>query len=200
MNNHHAVLLLGSNLAEAGLDLVLIRMETEVDYIDTEVLSIGEVRKIITLAYGRPLEKPTKTILIKANTIAVEAQNALLKILEEPPLTTKFILLLRGKAGLLPTLLSRLSETTDRENIDTNDTTYFEDFLKLDIGNKISQIAEIAKTKDGEGYELLYLGLINWLIKNTDNKNRAQINWCLNQLTMRGASKKMLWEEIALSM
>ena len=199
MENHHAILFLGTSLMEVGLDIVSLRLETEVDFIETDVLSISEVRKIITSAYGRPLEKATKTILIKANQIAHEAQNALLKILEEPPLTTKFILLLRGRNGLLPTLLSRLSLQSASET-KNDDNKYFAEFTKLPIAEKINLIALISKSKDGEEYDWLYAGLVKWLVENSNHKNRSKIHWCLNHLTMRGASKKMLWEEIILSM
>lgn len=197
MEKHHAILFIGQSLEAVGIDIAKLRTETEIDFFDVDTLSIVEVReKIIPSAYGRPFEKETKTILIKVNQIGIEAQNALLKILEEPPTTTKFILVLRGKESLLPTLLSRLSQV-DTKNVVATEYEYFSDFLKLDISSKINQIADIAKNKDGEGYDKLYSGLILWLTNNPANINRGQIHWCLNQLVKRGASKKMLWEEIS---
>jgi DNA polymerase-3 subunit delta' len=45
--------------------------------------------------------------LIDADALLESAQNALLKVLEEPPSYAKFILLVEDRAKLLPTLLSR---------------------------------------------------------------------------------------------
>lgn len=51
----------------------------------------------------------TKYIFLCGETFRVEAQNALLKLLEEPPLNIIFIILVGSKNSLLPTIYSRLS-------------------------------------------------------------------------------------------
>lgn len=43
-----------------------------------------------------------------SNFLKKEAQNALLKVLEEPPLNIIFILISTSKSSLLPTIISRL--------------------------------------------------------------------------------------------
>lgn len=50
----------------------------------------------------------TKTILIAANTFNIYAQNALLKILEEPPNNIVFVIFAKMKSLLLSTICSRL--------------------------------------------------------------------------------------------
>lgn len=50
----------------------------------------------------------TKYILLCGATFRKEAQNALLKLLEEPPLNIVFILVTTSKSSLLPTIISRL--------------------------------------------------------------------------------------------
>ncbi|MFC3847957.1 DNA polymerase III subunit delta' [Helicobacter baculiformis] len=50
-----------------------------------------------------------KIYIIAAHHFNTFAQNALLKILEEPPLNTRFVLIAKHKHALLSTLLSRLS-------------------------------------------------------------------------------------------
>lgn len=71
-----------------------------------EELNIEISRAIIDESYIASEE--TKTILIAANSFNVYAQNALLKILEEPPNSVLFILYARMKSLLLPTIRSRL--------------------------------------------------------------------------------------------
>ncbi|WP_456452063.1 DNA polymerase III subunit delta' [Hydrogenimonas sp.] len=49
-----------------------------------------------------------KVVVLSANFFTPIAQNKLLKILEEPPPNTHFLLLTPSKSGLLPTIRSRL--------------------------------------------------------------------------------------------
>lgn len=53
-------------------------------------------------------ESRLKTIILAGEKFNIEAQNALLKVLEEPPPNVKFILIAKHKNGILPTILSRL--------------------------------------------------------------------------------------------
>jgi DNA polymerase-3 subunit delta' len=50
----------------------------------------------------------TKHILLCGSAFRKEAQNALLKVLEEPPLNIVFIIITTSKSSLLPTIISRL--------------------------------------------------------------------------------------------
>lgn len=60
-----------------------------------------------------------KTLIIAAHSFRTEAQNALLKTLEEPPENVKFILISRNKTALIPTIRSRclLTDKRVRESI-----------------------------------------------------------------------------------
>lgn len=55
-----------------------------------------------------------KTLIIAAHSFRTEAQNALLKTLEEPPENVKFILISRNKTALIPTIRSRCLLTDKR--------------------------------------------------------------------------------------
>lgn len=50
----------------------------------------------------------TKYILLGGDIFTVEAQNSLLKVLEEPPLDIVFILITTSKTAILPTVFSRI--------------------------------------------------------------------------------------------
>jgi len=54
-------------------------------------------------------EESSKYIFISAKSFNVYAQNSLLKLLEEPPRNIVFILIVRNKSVLLPTIRSRLA-------------------------------------------------------------------------------------------
>lgn len=74
---------------------------------------VDYVRDIRNNAYIIPNEADKKVFILEnAHTMGVEGQNAILKILEEPPSYVNFILLCSSKSGFLPTILSRATVFT----------------------------------------------------------------------------------------
>lgn len=70
--------------------------------------SVDTVRSIRLAAYVAPNDAQHKVyILADAEQMTEQAQNALLKILEEPPAFTLFVLTCDGRSRILPTVLSR---------------------------------------------------------------------------------------------
>lgn len=71
-------------------------------------IGIDIIRQIKTYVSTRPLNKPTKTvILLNAQSLTLPAQNAFLKTLEENPPYSKIILSCHNQHSLLPTITSR---------------------------------------------------------------------------------------------
>ncbi|MGL9769857.1 MAG: DNA polymerase III subunit delta' [Sodalis sp. (in: enterobacteria)] len=71
-------------------------------------LGVDDIRAIIDSVYGRTHQGGVKVIwLPHAELLTEQAVNALLKILEEPPEETYFLLLCQTPSRLLPTLRSR---------------------------------------------------------------------------------------------
>jgi DNA polymerase III subunit delta' len=69
--------------------------------------TIGQVREIVRLAASRPFEGARRVFVLQADTLNVQAANALLKTLEEPEGETVFVLLATSREVVLPTILSR---------------------------------------------------------------------------------------------
>lgn len=70
---------------------------------------IDTIRKLRQNAWLLPGEAPCRVcVLCGAENMTDQAQNALLKILEEPPEHTVFVLTAENRAMLLPTILSRV--------------------------------------------------------------------------------------------
>ena len=70
---------------------------------------IDTIRQLRQNAWLLPGEAPCRVcVLCGAENMTDQAQNALLKILEEPPEHTVFILTVENRAMLLPTILSRV--------------------------------------------------------------------------------------------
>lgn len=73
-------------------------------------IKIDTIRDIRSKAYIMPNEAPWQIfIILEASGMGEEAQNALLKILEEPPATARFILASRSRDDFRQTILSRVS-------------------------------------------------------------------------------------------
>jgi hypothetical protein len=72
------------------------------------LLSVDDARRLRSLAELAPVAGGKKVLIISASRLFHEAQNALLKLFEEPPASTVLILVIPSEGILLPTLRSRL--------------------------------------------------------------------------------------------
>jgi len=73
-----------------------------------KIISISQIRELGVTLSSRPNEARFRMVLIlTADRMNIQAQNALLKMLEEPPEKTCFILIATRMAFLLPTIVSR---------------------------------------------------------------------------------------------
>ena len=96
-----------------------------------ENFGIDEARELSRLALRNAISS-NKIFLIIAESITLEAQNALLKTFEDPISDTFFFLAVKDKSLIIPTLRSRMQITNVKHpmfNINTN--TEAEKFLKL---------------------------------------------------------------------
>ncbi len=95
-------------------------------------LGVDIIRDVVTDAYIKPFESPKKVYIIEDGDMLTEqAQNAFLKMLEEPPLYTIFIILVSNASSLLQTILSRCTVLSfpqlPREEIKNYITTNYPD-------------------------------------------------------------------------
>lgn len=75
-----------------------------------KIFKIGAVRDIRKDAYILPNEAKHKVYILKnVDRMNIQAQNALLKIIEEPPEYARFILICESRASLLETIMSRVT-------------------------------------------------------------------------------------------
>ena len=122
----------------------------------TIVTSIGidDVRELIRRLQYQPYQSSAQVgLIIMANMLTEQAQNSLLKTLEEPTSQTQFILTTPHEKYLLPTILSRSQKLFVREKIATTasritkpDTTQSADtFLKLDLVDRFLYIETLVK-------------------------------------------------------
>lgn len=74
----------------------------------SRVISVGQIRELLQTVYLKPVEARYKVVvLVAADRLNVQAANAFLKTLEEPPSGTLFLLLSSDPQRLLETIISR---------------------------------------------------------------------------------------------
>lgn len=114
---------------------------------DRKSFGIDSVRTIREEAFLVPSESSSQVFILEnAEAMTVPAQNALLKILEEPPGSVTFLLLTDRPSAIIPTILSRVSLLrTERLSDKQLDTFLTEREPK----------AEKMKESDPKGYEAL---------------------------------------------
>lgn len=113
---HHAYCLVGEisrskeileNFLEKGAGIA-IRGNPDYFFAEFPTLTIEEARKIRDMEEGRAWGENDRVFAIAAHSMTGEAQNSLLKILEEPAENTRLFLLIESVKMLLPTVRSRL--------------------------------------------------------------------------------------------
>lgn len=93
------------------------------------VCSVDNARKVLTYAYQSGVSGQ-KLIVLATERLFHEAQNALLKVFEEPPVGTTLVLVIPSLGILLPTLRSRLIEIPGNASSDTRISDMAESFMQ----------------------------------------------------------------------
>jgi len=83
------------------------------------LLSVEDARRVHVIASQGPVGGSRKAIVVAASRAYHEAQNALLKIFEEPPEGLTLFLVLPSTGGLLPTLRSRVQVLSGKDSSQT---------------------------------------------------------------------------------
>lgn len=113
-------------------------------------ISIEEVRNLKKHIFQKPVHLPAKIIIFKkAHKLTIEAQNALLKILEEPPEGAILILESENKENILPTIRSRVIEVKAEKRLKTYDSFYLERSLQ-DLFENLPQIEDYQEWLDNQ--------------------------------------------------
>lgn len=158
-----------------------------------KAIGIEDIRNFQKSLFLKPISSPTKLIVLEAyQGITTEAQNALLKVFEEPPNNTLITLGVESNEGILPTVLSRckIIDLTDKnEQKDNNLNEYNETLMSLSknsIADNLKLAQDITKAKDKTPiwFEKIILTLRKLLIDkvSSDNSDRDLISKYLNIL------------------
>lgn len=192
---HHAYIVRGHQ----DTDLSHLLVETEVYECVREKFGIDDAREVSTVAYQTPNQFAVKSIVIRSSFLTLEAQNALLKVLEEPPATTRFVILVPHDMTLLDTIQSRTVEFVIDAGKSENEV--FMEFQSLSVADRLASIEGALKRKDTHWQRLMKDGVIEYLrTLPTADANVKELEFVSRLLLTRGASNKMLLEHLALAL
>lgn len=143
-----AVLISSKNREKGREETEKIFKELKIDKFDVisfefeKSVGIPDIREIQKKIYLKPFKSEIKAVVIDAtNGITIEAQNALLKTLEETPDHTIIIILSENASELLPTISSRckLIEITSRLSPNEEILSKFNSKDKLKLAQDLSK-------------------------------------------------------------
>lgn len=184
--SHHAYLILGERSAPT-------------------VIGINEARELRQRAQ---LATAGEEIAISCQAITEEAQNALLKTLEEPALGIVFRIYAPTSIQLLPTFLSRV-EIIRTENNSETDFAEIKKFLNANLEARFKIIADLIK-KAGEEHKSAGINFLNdlekYLAQNLKlEKASADIIFALSEIRQgrmylhdKSGTPKLILDHVAL--
>lgn len=165
-------------------------------------LGIDDTRVLKSFHMDKPIRGQNKAIIISFNNVSVEAQNALLKVLEEPLGKSHFFLIVPDKDMFLPTILSRVEVIKSGDWEITVDGVDARKFLNYSREERLKEVEPIVKNKDKEAAAKLLNNLESVLDEEVEldefsHKMRVVLNARRN-LATRSSSIKMILEDLSL--
>lgn len=172
-------------------------------------IGIDQTRKLKLWLQQKPYNSKHKLALIRdADKLTTEAQNSVLKQLEEPPEHSYIVLLCRNHHSMLPTVLSRCELIVDHNQIKQLNN---EEFMELSTTGRLKKIEEILKEKDSLISKQVILSLLTSLLIDMEADLREGkitenllSNIKLVQLTIdmvnSNTSKRLALENLVLNM
>ena len=232
--SHHANLIVGNAQTRDQLISILekqhkITAQGNPDFFirNYETFTIDDARQIKQLHSSRPLldadkKNPgagKKFFVLTMNGATVEAQNAMLKLLEEPAEYAHFFLIIPSAHLLLPTVKSRMSQAegffsdakltkNSSKSLNPEITEQAEVFLKANQTKRLDMVKklvdEISKEKKTKQDAIIFLDAVQEIVyKEKGVKNGKSsldaIEIARNYLNDRAPSVKMLLEYVALN-
>lgn len=208
---HHAIAIVGDPL------LLMVEVEdflnnSNVNLADRwcevfDNLHIDTSREIKNWQTTKPMAGEVKYGVFGVGTANEEAQNTLLKVLEEPTAGTKFILLINSTGVLLPTVLSRLSvfNVVSEEN----DQTKAREFLMAEPSDRLIMLDEMFDYKKDEQVRLKIIKFVGECERVVQSRISAgakldsgfgALSRTLKQLSDRSAVPRLIMDHLATTL
>ncbi len=165
---------------------------------------IEHARRLRELQQNKTLANSKKIFVVAFNFITREAQNALLKVLEEPTDGTHIFIITPSSHVFLPTVLSRVTVLKTTHHTLNDDVATF---LKSSYKKRMDYVTKLVKEiKDEEASKAQALSLVRGLTQtlHKDAKDKTafaklrELDRITGYLEDSSASVKMLLEHAAL--
>lgn len=165
---------------------------------------IDDSRRLKSFQSRRAVRFSDKCIVIQSNTFTIEAQNALLKTLEEPAQNTHIFIISSQAGNVLPTVTSRCQLVNiESEQFSADLEIRVEKFLHSDITERNAVITEVLSSEDGVMNSILFTNCL--LKKIWEKKEKSlevvriseKISEMSQLLNSRGGSPKLILEFLA---
>ena len=211
-NLHHAYLIEGDREVVVPEILEFVK-GMEVTEIKLDNFKIEDARNLKLYEAFKAFDNK-KAFVISANSFLLEAQNAMLKMFEEPIENTHFFLILPEVSGLLKTFISRFYFISQK-TVFGEETKDAEKFIKMPLRDRLEFIKELVAKPEDEDEEVVDLNstrakalkFLNALESTLHSKVSKgtfdmsvfhQIFKVREFLRMPGSSAKTLMESVAL--
>lgn len=165
-----------------------------VSHVDT--FGVTEARALRDRALLHPLEHERNVFIVSAGTVSVDAQNMLLKTLEEP-VRSQFFFFVPQPERLLPTLLSRVQILNAPRNVYAD----VSEFMRAPHAKRLDMIKEmVGEDSFTTSSALSFLDALEvYLATRSAQQNGMRALYDAKRyLTQTGASVKILLEHVAL--
>ena len=201
METHHALVYIANSLASSAVPECYKTQSVDIHHVTVDRFGISDARTLAGQAAQTAVGKNGRIFVVTTNTIPVDAQNALLKLFEEPPKGVQFHIVIPQEGILIPTLRSRVQlMQAATEEISENEV--FQTFLRSSYADRLSYVADITKVKDTQAIQELMHGaeMYAHTLVQSDPTAAKSVLLVSEYIKTPGASKKMLLEEVALSL
>ena len=149
---------------------------TIIDSEDKKSIKIGQIRLLQEQIAEKPIVSSRKVYIINnSDLMTVEAQNCLLKTLEEPPEYATIILILSNENKLLNTIKSRCTKISFK-NLSNTDLINYANINDINVSNNFLNICNgsIGKLISLKDESELYISL-DKIIRDLESKNIIDI-------------------------
>lgn len=172
-----------------------------------KTLTIDVVRNLRQIQLKKPVVYAHKIFFICIEEATIEAQNAFLKVLEEPVGHTIFFINAPHASLFIPTVMSRVLHI-DMRNVGEEEQKDAQEFLKSSFKERLEIISNFVDSKDKEGLAQLLTGLeyiFHQKLKDTGNNPTCvfSLKTILEMKTLlrrKGSSLKLIGEHCALAL
>lgn len=184
-------------------DLLIIKKESSKNSI-----GINSARKVINFLVTKPYSAAQKVVVVdSAHFLTLQAQNALLKTLEEPPSYALIILEAKTEDSLLETVVSRCRKIkTKSDLIEFKDEIIsISEIKNSDIGEKLNIAFEISKKESDEIISIIE----SWIMQEREQmlknpvidlaKNIEHMESIKNDIENTNVNKRLALEVLVLN-